>query len=88
MLNGHARFVKYTNHSLNKPVFDKNNARTPGRKEDLELELIEIAEGQFKKAKKDGYCRVISAKDGSCEVGFFKDDKPHGKYVKFAHDGR
>ena len=79
MLNGHARFVKYTNHTLKTP---KEKVKRRSNQNQLEkLELIEVAEGNFKKAKKDGFCRVISARDGSCEVGFFKDDVPHGKYV-------
>jgi hypothetical protein len=29
----------------------------------------------------------LSALDGSCEVGFFKNDVPWGKYLKFRLDG-
>ena len=31
----------------------------------------------------NGYARVISAEDGSCEVGFWRDDVPWGKYCKY-----
>lgn len=51
----------------------------------MELECIE--EGQYVEGLKHGYCRVISAVDGSCEVGFFEEDMPRGKFCKFAADG-
>ena len=38
------------------------------------LQILKVEEGQFEKGQKNGYCRTISAEDGSCEVGFFKDD--------------
>jgi hypothetical protein len=35
------------------------------------LQIVKVEEGQFIKGLKNGYCRTISADDGSCEVGFF-----------------
>jgi len=33
--------------------------------------VLEITEGSFEKGMKQGYCRIISAVTGKCEVGFF-----------------
>jgi len=46
-----------------------------------------MEEGVFEKGAKNGYCRVIYANDGSCEVGHFEKDKPHGKYCKYSIGG-
>ena len=35
------------------------------------LNVLEITEGRFKNGMKSGYCRIISAITGNCEVGFF-----------------
>lgn len=52
-----------------------------------ELKLISVEEGEFKKGKKHGYCRVIHAEIGACEVGFFHEDKARGKYCAYSLDG-
>ena len=75
VLTGFARIITYLNTS-----------------EDLELnpayyELVKVEEGQFEKGVKKGYCRCISAEDGSCELGFFQQDMPKGKYCKYNLDG-
>lgn len=49
--------------------------------------LLEITEGRFEKGMKSGYCRVISATSGSCEVGFYYRDDPKGKYCVYKADG-
>jgi hypothetical protein len=53
--------------------------------------LIKIVEGRFKQAELDGYCRVFTAKgaptEAFCEVGYFKENVPNGKYQKFSLDG-
>ena len=83
-IDGYARVIKYVNHSISKYQTED------GKEEDYSgfglvneksenLEIVEVSEGQFKDGKKQGYCRVISA-DGSCEVGFFDDDLPKGKF--------
>lgn len=48
---------------------------------------MRVEEGGFKKGKKDGYCRVLKADTGNCEVGFFKEDQPMGKYCEYKLDG-
>ena len=48
--------------------------------------MVNIEEGQFESGMKNGYCRVIHAKDGSCEVGFFTKNIPDGKYCHFKDD--
>ena len=53
--------------------------------ENLEIETVE--EGAFKEGLKDGYCRVMQAHDGSCEVGFFQKNVPMGKYCMYKQDG-
>ena len=55
--------------------------------EPKDLEIKEIEEGSYENGKKHGYCRVISAIDGSCEVGFFVNDEPKGKYAVYNLDG-
>ena len=47
------------------------------------LELLQIDEGLFQNGKKNGYCRVIDAVTGQVSCGFFKDDLPNGKHIKF-----
>jgi len=90
-INGYARIIKYVNHSISKYQTDD------GKEEDYtgfglvnekseNLEIVEVTEGQFEEGKKQGYCRVISA-DGSCEVGFFDEDLPKGKFAKYNLDG-
>ena len=51
------------------------------------LEIDTVIEGQFKEGLKDGYCRVMSARDGSCQVGFFAKNVPMGKYCMYNLDG-
>ena len=46
-----------------------------------------MIEGSFQQGKKHGYCRILSARDGSCELGFFIKDVPKGKYCKYNLDG-
>jgi len=50
--------------------------------------LIKIQEGRFKQGEPDGYCRVFNApSDGSCELGYWKENSPMGKYQKFDKKG-
>lgn len=53
--------------------------------------LIKVVEGRFKQAELDGYCRVLTAKgdptQAVCEVGYFKENLPNGKYQKFSLEG-
>lgn len=90
-IDGHARIIKYVNHSISKyQTEDGKDEDYSGfgliNEKSENLEIVEVSEGYFKDGKKNGYCRVISA-DGSCEVGFFEDDEPKGKYCKYALDG-
>lgn len=52
-----------------------------------DLHLKSIEEGEYSKGLKQGYCRVIHAEQGACEVGFFHEDQPRGKYCAYALDG-
>lgn len=79
-LNGFARVVKYRScpapGSFTNPRFiDKS-----------ELEVLSIEEGVFRGGKKSGYCRVLNGETGQAECGFFKNDLPSGKYVKWGED--
>lgn len=76
-LNGFARIVKYR--SCPKPGSPNN----PQMMEKKDLELLSMEEGVIKKGKKNGYCRVFDAQSGNVECGFFKNDLPRGKYVKW-----
>ncbi len=46
-----------------------------------------MEEGEFSKGEKNGYCRVISAKTGTCQLGFYKSNEPHGKWTSYKPDG-
>jgi antitoxin component YwqK of YwqJK toxin-antitoxin module len=46
-----------------------------------------MEEGEFSKGEKNGYCRIISAKTGSCQLGFYKNNEPHGKWTSYKPDG-
>lgn len=79
-LNGFARIVKYRScpapGSFTNPRFiDKQ-----------ELEVLSIEEGVYRSGKKSGYCRVLNGETGQAECGFFKNDLPSGKYVKWGDD--
>ena len=49
--------------------------------------ILDITEGQFEKGEKSGYCRKISAVDGTCEVGFYYKDEPKGKWCMYNLEG-
>ena len=49
--------------------------------------LSSIEEGQYVKGLKQGYCRVIHASIGACEIGYFHEDQARGKYCAYALDG-
>lgn len=90
-IDGHARIIKYVNHSISKyQTQDGKDEDHTGfgliNEKPENLEIVEVSEGFFKDGKKNGYCRVISA-DGSCEVGFYEDDEPKGKFCKYNPDG-
>ena len=46
-----------------------------------------MVEGEFRAGKLNGYGRKIDARTGACEVGFFQDGVPMGKYCQYAADG-
>lgn len=89
-ITGYVRIIKYTNHSV-PTVLDVDQMEKSGSKlinmKPENLEIDDITEGQFKNGMKDGYCRVMHAKDGACEVGFFQKDAPMGKYCMYKADG-
>lgn len=89
-INGFARIVTYANHSI--PEYtDVNNPLRSGMKvvthQPEHLEIMELTEGEFKEGKLNGYGRRICARTGTCEVGFFQDGVPMGKYTQYAADG-
>lgn len=100
-IDGYARIIKYTNHSISKymkrDAFEEEESKYDvGMKisgkglinMDAEnLEILEVSEGRVIDGKKEGYNRVLSAEDGTCEVGFFNEDEPKGKYAKYNLDG-
>mmetsp|Transcript_6802 Transcript_6802/g.11453 ORF Transcript_6802/g.11453 Transcript_6802/m.11453 type:complete len:162 (-) Transcript_6802:112-597(-) len=73
-LNGFARIVYY-----------KATNGTP--EESLQNELISVEEGQFSEGLKSGYCRLISAIDGSCAAGFHIKGIPNGKWTMYKSNG-
>lgn len=60
-LTGWARVVSYRH-------------RAPGPLDASHFELDSVTEGSFTQGKKDGYCRTISAIDGTCSAGHHVDD--------------
>ena len=68
-MTGYVRIIKYANHSV-PAVIDVDKMGASGSKmintkpENLEIEMV--TEGQFKDGLKDGYNRVMNARDGSC----------------------
>ena len=49
-------------------------------------ELISISDGQLENGVLHGYGRKI-INDGSCQVGFWKQGKPYGKFAYYNSDG-
>ena len=60
--------------------------RYVGSKDDDDQYKNYIEEGQFENGQKNGYCRVINS-SGNYEIGFYKNDKRHGKGKYFNADG-
>jgi len=88
-VTGYCRIIRYTNHSV-PTVIDVNKAESGNKMINSKVENLEIdhvTEGQFRDGLMDGYCRVMSARDGSCQVGFFQKGVPMGKYCMYNADG-
>ena len=47
-----------------------------------------MTEGYINKGRPEGYCRVVNAFNGHAKVGFYKEGKPHGKWVCYDIQGR
>lgn len=74
-LMGYARIIKYTN-KIGDPNMDSQSC-----------EIVSVEEGFYSQGMKNGYCRIISAIDGSCECGWFVNDQVKGKYCKYNSQG-
>jgi len=72
-LNGFARMVSYKS--------------TNGSPDPQYCEIESVEEGEFKAGLKNGYCRSMSAIDGSCAAGYHKDGIPHGKWTSYKSNG-
>lgn len=79
-LSGFARVVKYR--SVPTPGAHVN----PRLMDKKELEVLSIEEGLFKNGKKSGYCRVFNGETGQAQCGFYKNDLPSGKFVRWGDD--
>ena len=77
-LTGYARIIQYTNGT---------GGAEPDFSDPDKLHVFGISEGQYENGQKAGYCRLISAAQGNCELGFFHKDAPKGKYCAYAEDG-
>lgn len=87
-VTGYVRIVRYTNHSVTNLIDDNGEAihkELNMNPSSLEIKMVE--EGGYKNGLKEGYCRVLYATDGKCEVGFFQKDVPMGKYCMYKLDG-
>jgi hypothetical protein len=73
-MNGFGRIIYFRCHDNHKP-------------ENQHIEYIQ--EGKFKNGLMHGYCRDFSIIDDEahCQLGFFKDGQPCGKYQKFDIEG-
>ena len=72
-LTGYGRMVYYkSNHSNPDPVYN-------------ELERME--EGHFYRGLKDGYCRSLSAVNGTAAAGFHVNGNPSGKWCAYRANG-
>jgi len=50
--------------------------------------LLRVFEGRFKQGEPDGYNRVFNAPEPAfCELGYWKENSPNGKYQRFDHHG-
>jgi hypothetical protein len=47
---------------------------------------MSVEEGEFENGMKNGYCRVINPCLGIVECGFFMNDQPNGKFVRWSND--
>jgi len=53
-----------------------------------ECSLIRMHEGRFRQSEPDGYCRILTfSGEGGCELGYFKEGHPSGKYQRFDTQG-
>jgi hypothetical protein len=81
------------NHSIVANINVEQEGKADGTKlkqlkmDPKDLEIREIEEGSYENGKKHGYTRILSAIDGKCEVGFFVNDEPKGKYAVYNLDG-
>lgn len=50
-------------------------------------EIEMVVEGEFREGLMDGYCRGISAINGSCSVGYHLAGLPQGKFCSYKLDG-
>lgn len=72
-INGYARIISYK--AINGNPSPENN------------ELESVFEGKFKNGLKEGYCRGISAINGSASAGFHQNGLPHGKWTAYKYNG-
>ncbi len=72
-MTGYARLIKYKSSNSNN--------------DSAHNEIESMEEGHFVKGLKDGYCRSISAIDGSCAVGYHKEGLPNGKWCYYKYNG-
>lgn len=91
-LTGVARIIIFENKDTKFSDYDNEYKEVKCYNFDTKNLLFKsIVEGNFEKGLKNGYCRVIipdATKDARvCQVGFFQEDLPQGKYVSFKFDG-
>lgn len=87
--NGRPQFLRFEDikdscTGYGRMVFYKSNNSNPDPQYN-ELEMVE--EGHFVRGLKDGYCRSISAVNGTCAAGFHRNGVPSGKWVSYKSNG-
>lgn len=96
-ITGFARIIKYTNDTVNEYTrhgashVDDHEKGSSNRiifeNSPEHLHISEISEGSFFYGEKSGYCRILDCVKGICEVGFFHENEPRGKYCVYNLDG-
>lgn len=50
--------------------------------------ILSMTEGYIDRGRPDGFCRVVNAFNGQTKLGYYKEGKPHGKWVCYRMDGQ
>ena len=93
-MTGYVRIIKYTNDSVDQYVRNESNVDigtsqriTIDSSKPQNFHILEVTEGSLFYGEKSGYNRILNCVKGTCELGFFHEDEPRGKYCVYNLDG-